>query len=65
MGTRNKKNNYETVIYMRISNELKEKAVYKAGNKKLSDYIRKLIEEDCKYVTEVELDLIKLEKIED
>lgn len=54
MGTRNKKNNYETVIYMRISNELKEKATYKAGDGKLSDYVRKLIEQDCNYKGETE-----------
>lgn len=39
--------NYETVMQIRISNELKQKAIYKAKDKKLSDYIRGLIEKDC------------------
>ena len=52
MGTRNKRNNYEANLQIRISNELKEKATYKAGNGKLSDYVRKLIEEDCDYTGE-------------
>ena len=55
MGTRNKKNNYEANLQIRISNELKEKATYKAGNGKLSDYVRKLIEEDCDYTGENQL----------
>lgn len=43
-----RKINYDIKLQIRISKELKEKALYKAGKHKLSDYVRKLIEEDCK-----------------
>lgn len=44
---RNRKINYETVMQIRISNELKQKAIYRAKDEKLSDYVRGLIEKDC------------------
>lgn len=43
--SRNRKINYETCIQFRISNELKEKMIYKS-NGKISEYIRNLIEKD-------------------
>ena len=57
------KNNLETVIQFRITNELKEKLILKVGKGKLSDYIRSLIEKDCKHIRDIELDLLDLEEI--
>ena len=57
------KNNLETVIQFRITNELKDKMILKVGKGKLSDYIRNLIEKDCEHISDVELDLLDLEEI--
>lgn len=43
---RNKKKNYDIVIQIRISKELKKQAINKSGGN-LSEYIRKLISKDC------------------
>lgn len=47
MGNIRKRNKlYETRIQFRIPMELKRKALYRARNKSLSDYMRELIEKD-------------------
>lgn len=44
---RNKKKNYDIVMQIRISKELKKQAINKSGGN-LSEYIRKLISKDCR-----------------
>lgn len=47
---RNRKINYETVMQIRISKELKSKVYHRSQElgKGISDYIRDLLEKDCK-----------------
>lgn len=46
---RNRKINYETVMQIRISKELKNKVFHRSQElgKGISDYIRDLLEKDC------------------
>lgn len=53
---RNRKVNYDIRIQVRISQELKKKALYKSDDMNLSNYIRKLIEKDCEDVEDYFID---------
>ena len=50
---RNRKINYDTKIQIRISNNLKEKIELKCKGGNLSNYIRKLVEKDCKNLDDI------------
>lgn len=50
---RNRKINYETYIQIRISKKLKEKIELKSKGGNASNYIRKLIEKDCKDLDDI------------
>lgn len=55
---RNRKINYETVMQIRISKELKSKVYHRSQElgKGISDYIRDLLEKDCKNIKDNNLD---------
>ena len=50
---RNRKINFETYIQIRISKKLKEKIELKSKGGNASNYIRKLIEKDCKDLDDI------------
>ena len=50
---RNRKINYETCMQIRLSKKMKEKIELKCKGGNISNYIRKLIEKDCKDLDDI------------